>query len=501
MVRLRFGALVAALAMVVTACAGTTPSAAPASSGPGASGEPSVSASASPDAAAPKEGGTLVVGLEGDINRTDAAIIDDLNSSYVLQQMVEGLVTLAPGTGDEIVPALATEWDLADDAVTYTFKIREGVKFHDGTALDAAAVKYNFDRWLNIPQAYIDLSYTYYIDSVIGRGDTSFVESVEAPDATTVVVKLRNPNSAFLLQMTLTPFGIQSPTALEAGNANAPDFKDNKYAVGVAPTAVGTGPFVFKEWVNGDHITIEKNPDYWDKAAGGPYLDAITFRALPDTTARLNDLTSGGIDVAQVLAPVDLPSLQGDTEVSIIDRGSACNLGVLAMNHSFKPFDNLQIRQAVAAARRPAVPRRRLLWRRRFGRRQLDPARIAVREGPRLPGLRPRGGQGADRRIGRGARGPCVRLLVPIQHDPCLHARPQGPVRRHAYHARGCRVQAQPQDRALGSGVPRRLDRRRLRDVPGRLELRLVRHRQLPVHGVLRVPGWQAEPLVRLPQR
>ena len=349
--------MLAVAAIAVTACGGSTPTTAPSAAAPsqpaGASSAPSSApSSAQPTEAAgePKEGGTLVVGLEGDVNRSDAAIVDDLNSTYVLQQMVEGLVTLKPGTGDEVIPALATEWNVSDDGLTYTFKIRDGVKFHDGTDLDAAAVKYNFDRWLNIPQSYRDLGYTYYIDSVIGHGAKSFVESVETPDASTVAVKLRHPNSAFPVQMTLTPFGIQSPAALEAGNANAPDFKDNKYAVGIAPTAVGTGPFVFKEWVNGDHLTLEKNPDYWNKAAGGPYVDAITFRVLPDTTARLNDLTSGGIDIAEALAPVDVPSLQGDPAVSLIDRGTACNLGIIGMNQKYKPFDNLKIRQAVAAA-------------------------------------------------------------------------------------------------------------------------------------------------------
>jgi peptide/nickel transport system substrate-binding protein len=185
---------------------------------------------------------------------------------------------------------------------------------------------------------------------VIGRGDSSFVASTEAPDASTFVVHLRNPNSAFLVQMTLTPFGIQSPTALQQGNASAPDFKDNKYAVGVSPTMVGTGPFMFKEWVPKDHVTLVKNPDYWNKAAGGPYLDAITFKPIADTTATLNALQSGDIDISQTISPVDVPTVQGDNNLQYLDRGSACNVGVLAMNQTHKPFDNPKIRQAVGYA-------------------------------------------------------------------------------------------------------------------------------------------------------
>jgi len=355
MSRLRIGALIAAGTIMVAACGGSTatptpaPSQAPSSQTP-ATEAPSAETPSTPAEGTPKEGGTLVVAIPGDLNRTDPSLVDDANSSYVLQQMVETLVTLKPGTGGDIIPELAESWTISPDGKDYTFKIRQGVKFHDGTALDAAAVKANFDRWLNIPKAYIDLSYTYYIDSVIGHGDTSFVQSVDAPDASTVVVHLRNANSAFLIQMTLTPFGIQSPTAMEAGGASAPDFANNKYAQGGPPAAVGTGPFMFKEWVTNDHVTIVKNPDYWNKSAGGPYLDAVTFKPITDTTATLNALQSGDVDIAQTIAPNDVAAAKADTTLQYFDRGSACNTGVLGLQNTTKPFDNPKIRQAVGYA-------------------------------------------------------------------------------------------------------------------------------------------------------
>ncbi len=354
MSRIRFGALFATVAIVVSACGGTTTTPAPATQAPAsvAPGETAAPATTAPSAGEAKPGGTLVVALPGDINRTDTALIDDANSSYVGQQVMETLVTLAPGTGDTIVPALASEWSVSPDGLAYTFKIRQGVKFHDGTALDAAAVKTNFDRWMNIPKAYVDLGYTYYIDTVI----TPAIKSVEAPDASTVVVTLNAANSAFLIQLTLTPFAISSPTALEAGNASAPDFKDNKYATGGSPAMVGTGPFMFKDWTPGQQVTLVKNPDYWNAAAGGPYLDQITFKPITDTTATLNALQSGDVDLAQAISPVDIATVEGDSNLASIDRGSSCNVGVLAMNQTHKPFDNLKIRQAVAAAvNRPAL--------------------------------------------------------------------------------------------------------------------------------------------------
>jgi ABC-type transport system substrate-binding protein len=119
MTRVRIGALFAVTAIVFAACGGATTSSAPASVAPPASGGASTEPSVAPsDAAAPKAGGTLVVSIPGDINRTDPALIDDANSSYVLQQVLEGLVTLAPGSGSEIVGALAESWTTSPDGLT-----------------------------------------------------------------------------------------------------------------------------------------------------------------------------------------------------------------------------------------------------------------------------------------------------------------------------------------------------------------------------------------------
>ena len=162
MIRVRIGALFAATTIVFAACGGATTSTAPSaaapttapSTAPGTSEAPSAAASAA--TGTPKAGGTLVVAIPGDIAGTDPLLVSDASSSYVLQQIVETLVTLKPGTGDDIVPGLAESWTLSSDGLTYTFKIRSGVKFSDGTDLDAAAVKFNFDRWLNLPQSYVD---------------------------------------------------------------------------------------------------------------------------------------------------------------------------------------------------------------------------------------------------------------------------------------------------------------------------------------------------------
>jgi len=358
MIRTRVGALIAATAIIAAACSSSSTSTAPSAPPDAGTPAPSTAPTAAPtvDPNAIKTGGTLVVAIPSELSRTDSALVDDGGSIYVLQNVMEMLVQLEQGSGSEIIPALAESWTISDDGLTYTFKIRQGVKFHDGTDLDAAAVKFNFDRWLNIPDSYIEQGYTYYIDTVIGKGEGANIVATSAPDPTTFTLTLARPNSAFLVTMTLAVFGIASPTALEAGNASNPDFSQNTYATGGTPAAVGTGPFIFKEWIVGDHITLDKNPDYWNAAAGGPYLDSVTIRPIADSTATVNALQAGDIDIAQIFAPNDIPFVLADSNLQYFDRGSACNVGVLSMNHKQKPFDNALIRRAVGhAINRPAI--------------------------------------------------------------------------------------------------------------------------------------------------
>src|SRR6266542_3536275 len=202
MVRYRIGALVAAAAIVLAAC---SPAASP--SAPAATQAPaSAPASAAPSpSSAIKEGGKLVVGLPGDMVLADPTLVSDSNSSYIHLQVVEGLP------------------DKSADGLTYTFKLRTGVKFHDGTDFNADAVVYNFMRQKNAPKELRD-SYNYYFGAVFNWGNDSNLKSVTAADATTVKFTLGHPQSNFLIaQAPLPQFGIQSPTALRAGDADNKD--------------------------------------------------------------------------------------------------------------------------------------------------------------------------------------------------------------------------------------------------------------------------------------
>jgi peptide/nickel transport system substrate-binding protein len=348
MSRIRTGAVVAVAAILFAACQGTATTPAPSTAPTTA---PSTGASTGPSAppsAAIKEGGTLVVGLPGDMVLADPSLVSDSNSSYIQLNVIEGLLGVKAGTLGEIEPVLAEALPEASaDGLSYTFKLRTGIKFHDGTDFNADAVVYNYERQLNAPAALRD-AYNYYFGAVFGWAEKSNLASVTAVDASTVKFTLKRPQSNFLIsQAPLPQFGIQSPTALKAGDADNPDPSKSKYAQGQGTGMVGTGPFKYTEWVPNDHVTISKNADYWNKERVA-HLDEVIYKPFADQSAELNALQSeGGIDFAQTILPNDIASLKTDPNYQVVDRGESCNYGGLQMNQTHKPFDNLHIRTAL----------------------------------------------------------------------------------------------------------------------------------------------------------
>jgi peptide/nickel transport system substrate-binding protein len=350
MVRLRIGALFATAAIVVGACGGTA-SPSPSAGSPGASTSAGTSASpaASPSAAI-KEGGDLVVGIPGDMVLADPSLVSDSNSSYIQLNVIEGLLGVKAGTLSDLEPVLAEALPEASaDGLSYTFKLRHDVKFHDATDFNADAVVYNYERQKNAPKALQD-AYNYYFGAVFGWGADSNLKSIEKVDDFTVKMTLGHPQSNFLIaQAPLPQFGIQSPTALKAGDADNPDPSKSPYAQGQGNGMVGTGPFKFKSWAPNDKVVIEKNADYWNKDRV-PHLDTVTFKPYADQAAELNALQAGDIDFAQTIAPNDIAALKTDTKFQVIDRGESCNYGGLQMNQKHPPFDNPHIRKAIAYA-------------------------------------------------------------------------------------------------------------------------------------------------------
>ncbi|WP_432352806.1 ABC transporter substrate-binding protein [Sporosarcina sp. A2] len=272
---------------------------------------------------------TLVFGRGGDSTSLDPSRVTEGETFKVTVNLFETLVNF----GDEdttIQPGLAKEWEPSEDGLTYTFKLEEGVKFHDGSDFNADAVVANFARW-----AGGDAEKFPYYSSMFGgfNGDEeAVIESVIAEDENTVVFTLKRPQAPFLKNLAMSMFAISSPEAFAKG--------DDEYE----RNPVGTGPFKFVEWKANDSITIEKNADYWQE--GLPKLDKVVFRAIPDNAARLNALIAGEIDLADGINPSDGAKIEGDSNLQLFERPSM-NVGYLGLTVTRPPFDKKEVRQAM----------------------------------------------------------------------------------------------------------------------------------------------------------
>jgi peptide/nickel transport system substrate-binding protein len=259
---------------------------------------------------------TLYVALEAEPPELDP----NLSSAYVDRQVMASLYDKLVDIDEngEIVPMLAKSYDVSDDGKVYTFHLRDGIKFHDGTEFNAEAAKYNLER--------------YQEEDSVRSTEVEPIESVEAVDEYTVRVTLSEPFAPFLAVLTDRAGIMASPKAIEENNGR------------ISKDPVGTGPFKFVERVRGDHITVEKNPDYWRE--GLPKIDKIEYRGIDDENVQYQNLQSGELDIIDSIPLVEFKELQesGDYNVSI-EPGLGYQ-GVF-LNVTQPPFDNKQLRQAV----------------------------------------------------------------------------------------------------------------------------------------------------------
>lgn len=295
------------------------------------------------DAATPPLTGALVFGSGGQpVNLTPGNITDG-NSIYVHLQIYNFLLGVEPGA-TELRPELATDWSASDDGLIWTFNLREGVKFHDGTDFNAEAVVFNVMRWWDPDFEYGYRAegnlYEIWTDLFGGfRGDEgSTLVDVRAVDEFTVEFELAEPFAAFPAAIASAYFGIASPAAMREAGAS--------YGT-PSGLAVGTGPFVFEEWRSGDRITLSKFDDYWEE--GLPKTEQVVISFVEDPAARLAQLRAGTLDFTVDLTPDQLSEIESDPNLEAVFRPSF-NVGFLALNPGYEPLATSEVRRAIAQA-------------------------------------------------------------------------------------------------------------------------------------------------------
>ncbi|MFV2088763.1 ABC transporter substrate-binding protein [Micromonospora sp. LOL_021] len=299
---------------------------------------------------------TLVFGVAGDPKVLDPSFASDGESLRVARQMFETLVRPEEG-GTAITPGLAESWTPDETGTVWTFKLKSGVKFHDGTDFNAEAVCVNFDRWYNATGLMQSPDVTAYWQDVMGGFANnesedlpeSLFESCTVVDDTTVNLAFTRVSSKIPAALMLPSFSIHSPAALEEHNASdvtgsADDISYPAYAL-EHPT--GTGPFKFDSWdIANKTLTLVRNDDYAGEKAK---VKTLIFRTISDENARKQELRNGGIQGYDLVGPADVQPLKDDG-FNVLTR-PAFNVLYLAMNQQGNPaLADIRVRQAIAHA-------------------------------------------------------------------------------------------------------------------------------------------------------
>jgi peptide/nickel transport system substrate-binding protein len=300
--------------------------------------------------------GTLVFGASAEPTSLDPPFVSDGESLRATYQIYENLIKQVPGT-TTLAPGLATAWKVSANGRVYTFTLRRGVRFHDGTPFNAAAVCANFNRWYNFRGAQANPSASYYYNAIFKGFRTkdrakALYRSCTANGQYVAVVRLTRTYGPLLNVLTNGAFPMASPAAMAKYGAN----KGRVTSDGVyVPTgqwgvpggfAVGTGPFRLVSWKIGDKLELARNDSYWGRKAG---LSRLIIRAIADNTARLQALQTGEIQGYDNVAPTDIRTITRNSKLKISNR-PPFNVGYVGINQAEEPFNRLAVRKALAYA-------------------------------------------------------------------------------------------------------------------------------------------------------
>ena len=283
-----------------------------------------------------KQGGEIIITYKDDVATLDPAIGYDWQNWSMIKSLFDGLMDYEPGT-TQLRPDLAESYEISPDGLTYTFKLRPGVKFHNGREMTAEDVKYSIERVVNpetqSPGAGFFASIKGHGAMTAGKADS--LEGVVVVDPATIKFELTRPDATFLHIMALNFAHVVPKEAVEEYGA---DFGRNP---------VGTGAYKMTNWTLGQHVVFERNPDYWRE--GVPKLDKITFEVGQEPNVALLRLQRGEVDVlGDPIPPAQFLQVKNDPQWGKqIVEGGQLHTGYVTMNVNTPPFDNVKVRQAV----------------------------------------------------------------------------------------------------------------------------------------------------------
>jgi peptide/nickel transport system substrate-binding protein len=284
---------------------------------------PGTTAGPSPTSNQPKKGGTLILARSGEVTNLDPHKVPAFTSARVFELVYSYVMRLDENLG--VQPDLAESVPTTSaDGKTVTVKLRSGVKFHNGDALTSADVKYTFDRIIDTKTA------------AVARSFFADVDTITAPDPTTVIFNLKNPNAALIAYMAHPNTGIVSK---KIGEANADLSKKE--------TAIGSGPFKLVEWVPDNFMRFDANKDYY--VSGQPYLDGIRINVVPDESGITAALRTKAADMAIITDAKVAKTVRSESGITLSAKPSL-SYNLLFVNTKRKPFDNVKVRQAIAYA-------------------------------------------------------------------------------------------------------------------------------------------------------
>lgn len=286
-----------------------------------------------------KPGGEIVITYKDDVATLDPAIGYDWQNWSMIKSLFDGLMDYEAGT-TTLRPDLAESYEISPDGQTFTFKLRKGVKFHNGREMTAEDVKYSIERVVNpatqSPGQGFFGSIKGYEEAAAGKADG--LSGITVVDPLTVKFELTRPDATFLHVMAINFSHVVPKEEVE------------KYGADFGKHPVGTGAFKLAEWTLGQRVVFEKNPDYWN--TGLPYLNKITFEIGQEPIVALLRLQKGEIDVpGDGIPPAKFQEVMSDpAQKARVVEGGQLHTGYVTMNVNIPPFDNIKVRQAVNMA-------------------------------------------------------------------------------------------------------------------------------------------------------